>query len=95
MRYLIWIVAVPLAVTVLIGAVLERKLPFTSSPRWVITFSPAHARYLGLEPGELFSNIIRDFSPSHLRLQANWNEIEPAPGEFTFGELDGYIAAAR
>lgn len=95
MRYLFWLVALPIVVIVIFGVILERRLPFFNSPQFTVAFSAAQARYLGLEPGDLLQSIITDYRPTHFRLQANWNEIEPEQDNYNFSELDTYIALIK
>jgi hypothetical protein len=95
MRYIFWIVIVPILAVVALGAAWERSLPFADSPQFTVTFAGAQARYLGYQPLNLLNQIISDYHPTHFRLQANWNEIEPQPGQYNFAELDNLIAAVR
>lgn len=95
MRYLLWLVGVPVVVVMIVGASLERDLRFETEPRLTVAYSSAQARYLGLDPNRVLGAIVTDLHPEHFRFQANWNEIEPQPGEFDFLELDSFIAAAR
>ena len=95
MRYLLWIVVVPIVLVIVVGIVGERRLPFNDQPQFAVAFSAAQARYLGFEPEALLNRIISDYSPRHFRLQANWNELEPKPGKYQFDELDAQIAAVK
>lgn len=95
MRYLFWLVIVPLVIILLVGVVMERYLPFDSQPEFTVAFSAAQARYLDFEPSELLRRIIDDYKPKHFRLQANWNEIEPQPGVYHFDDLDSFIALIK
>lgn len=78
---------------VVVALALERNLPRVE-PRMAVAFSAAQARYLGLDASELYDAILRDLEPSHIRLQANWNEVEPITGTFNFSELDGFVNLA-
>lgn len=82
-----------LALLALSGLVLERQLPRVE-PRFAVAFSAAQARYLDLDAMEVYRAILRDLKPGHIRLQANWNAIEPKPGEFDFNELDKLVSEA-
>lgn len=95
MRFIFWLVIVPILVVVIVGVILERQLPFVDNPQFTVTFSAAHARYLGYEPAALLGEIIADYHPSHFRLQANWNEIEPQPGQYDFVGLDKLISQVK
>jgi hypothetical protein len=64
---------------------------------WGATFSDVYARGLGLDPHETYRAILDDLGVRHLRLIAQWDQIESQPGVFSFGELDWQLreAAAR
>ncbi len=58
------------------------------------TFSPAYARFLGLEPRATYLALLDELGARRLRLSAYWEEIEPAPGVFNFEELDWLLEEA-
>lgn len=91
MKYIVWLVIVPIIIVIAVGAYLEQDLPFNDKPMYAVAYSAAHARYFGFEPKELLRRIVADYAPPHFRLQANWNEIEPEPGQFNFAELDELV----
>ena len=66
-------------------------------PSWGITFSPAFSEELGLEPKEVYLNILDDLKVSHLRIPGYWDRIEKTQGNYDFKELDWMIneASAR
>jgi beta-galactosidase GanA len=78
-----------------VAIVAERHLPFAKNPQFIPTFSSAQANYLGLNPQEVYNNILNDFKPKHIRLQANWNELETKSGQFDFSGLDWQVQAAQ
>jgi len=84
----------------LVGAVLilaviqERSLLRATEPLWVITFAPRQADYFGLNPRTVYQALLNDFKPKHLRLQANWNDIESVQDKYNFEELDWLIKKA-
>jgi hypothetical protein len=94
MRYILIFLGATIFILVA-AVVLAQNLPHTQNPRFSVAFSAQQARYLGLEANEVYGAILKDFKPAHIRLQANWNDIEPIPGEFDFTEIDNFIAAAR
>lgn len=55
------------------------------------TFSPAQARYFGLNPQETLKNSLDDLGIKNYRLSAYWNIIEENKGEYDFSELDWQI----
>ena len=93
MRYL-WIFLGGVALVVVAAWSLQRSLPITSNPRFAVAFSSEQASYLGLDPLETYQAILNDLRPQHVRLQANWNDIEPVVGQWNFAELDNLIALA-
>lgn len=94
MRYILIFLSLVVLVLV-VAVVLEQNLPHTKNPRFSVAFSAQQARYLGLEVSEVYQAILKDFKPAHIRLQANWNDLEPIPGELNFTEIDNLIAAAE
>ena len=92
MRYLVVFASFWLLVLA-VSLMLVRGLP-SQSITFVPTYSAAHARYLGLEPLATFRSLLDDFQPTQVRLQADWNIIEPSPGRFDFSELDELVRRA-
>lgn len=62
--------------------------------RFGVTFSAAHASYLGNDPKDVFNAIINDLNVKLLRLGAYWNVIEANPGQYDFSQLDYYMNEA-
>lgn len=77
------------------GVIVQFSLPKIDKPLWVLTYSPAHARYLGFGAIDLYRQIISDYKPKHVRLQASWNEIEKHPGKFEWSELDEILQITK
>ncbi len=93
MRYLYLFLGISLLV--IVAAVrLEQSLPYAANPQFDVAFAPGQARYLGLDPAETYRAILTDLKPAHVRLQANWSDIEPEPGQFSFTELDRLVSEA-
>lgn len=58
-----------------------------------VTFSPAQARYFGMDPKKVLADILDDLKIKNYRLSAYWNVIEPQPGYYDFSELDWQLDA--
>ncbi len=58
------------------------------------SFSPAYARYLGLDAGQVYKTILDDWQFKYLRLSAQWDTIEKKKGEYDFSDLDWYMNEA-
>ncbi|EKD32905.1 MAG: hypothetical protein ACD_76C00119G0002 [uncultured bacterium] len=52
------------------------------------TFSPFHARELGLDPQNVFLALLNEQNFEVFRVPVPWNEIESTEGNFDFSELD-------
>lgn len=70
------------------------EVPFTTNPQWTVAFAASQARYLGLDPKEVYQAILTQLKPTQVRLQANWDEIESQPGQYDFSKLDWYVDQA-
>ncbi|MFA5175151.1 MAG: beta-galactosidase [Patescibacteria group bacterium] len=55
------------------------------------SFSSEHARYLGLEPKEVFKTILDEWNFKYIRLSAQWDLIEKEKGKYDFSELDYFM----
>lgn len=75
------------------AVVLEQRLP-RAATRFEVAFSAAQARYLGLDARETYRATLRDLRPTGVRLQANWNLVEPSRGGYDFRELDELVGEA-
>lgn len=62
-----------------------------------VSFSCRRAKQLlpGVDCQRLFETMLDDLGARWVRLALYWDEIEPEPGRFEFGEIDGYVAAAE
>ncbi|MFH1866628.1 MAG: hypothetical protein ABIJ81_00905 [Patescibacteria group bacterium] len=59
-----------------------------------VSFTKSQASNLGLDWREVYLAILDDLQVRNLRLQANWNEIEPERGEFNFSDIDWQLQEA-
>jgi hypothetical protein len=62
--------------------------------RYGATFSPAYARFLGLDDHEVFIAVLEELELSDIRLPVHWDEVEPDPGRQKFAELDWFMDTA-
>src|SRR6266404_916230 len=92
-KILLWLVSLVTA-CFLLGAFFYFYYHPTINPVWGINFSPNQARYLGLDPTQTFSAILKDLKPKKIRLVAYWETFEPRQGEFNFSETDALLKAA-
>lgn len=53
-----------------------------------VSFNPEYAGYLGFDHQDIFDKIINDWGFKHVRLSAQWNQIEVSPGVYDFSKLD-------
>lgn len=60
-----------------------------------VTFIPAYASYLGVDPHETLDAIINDLGVRKFRLVSYWNEIEQKQGAYDFSNLDWQMAEAE
>ncbi|MGB4967083.1 MAG: hypothetical protein WBO35_02670 [Candidatus Saccharimonadales bacterium] len=58
-----------------------------------VTFIPAYASSLGVEPHETLDALVRDLGIRQFRLVSYWNQIETSPGHYDFSELDWQFRA--
>lgn len=63
-------------------------------PIWGISFRPAYAIYLGLDPKETALAIFDDLKVSHIRLIIPWEDIEKQENEFNFSFFDWFVDEA-
>jgi hypothetical protein len=64
------------------------KFSPTTNPTWGVNFSPNQAKYLGLNPKNVFSEMLSEIKPKKLRLMAYWEDVEETKGKFNFSEMD-------
>lgn len=58
-----------------------------------VTFIPAYAEYLGVDPQETLDALVNDLGVRQFRLVSYWNEIEATPGKYDFTKLDWQFRA--
>lgn len=58
-----------------------------------VTFSPAQARYFGLDPKKVLADSLDDLKIKNYRLSAYWDVVEPQRGYYDFSELDWQLDA--
>lgn len=58
------------------------------------SFSADYARQLGEDPRQTYQALLDQLHLRHLRLMSYWNDIEPSPGQYDFGELDWQMQQA-
>jgi hypothetical protein len=56
--------------------------------RYGATFSPAYARFLGLDDREAFTAVLSELEFEEVRIPVHWDEVEPEPGQFHFDDVD-------
>ena len=96
-RHHIYILASLLALVVLFTVVnITLENIFSQQPAtFGVSYSPEFAVELGLNPRETYLDMLTNLRVKNIRLNAYWNEIEPAKGQFNFTELDWYISEAE
>ena len=62
---------------------------------WGVTFSKKQAAFLGLDWKKTYSAILDDLGVRHLRVAADWDELEPRAGHFDWRDLDWMLAEAE
>jgi hypothetical protein len=60
-----------------------------------VSFIPAYAESLGLDPRTTMQALIDDAGVRHFRLVSYWNELEPSPGKYDFTRLDWQFKKAE
>ncbi|MBI2593518.1 DMT family transporter [Candidatus Daviesbacteria bacterium] len=63
-------------------------------PKTGVTFSARYARELGLDPREVYENIINELNPEIIRLPLYWDEVEKNPNEFDFSQTEEFVKMA-
>ncbi|HEY7293387.1 MAG TPA: beta-galactosidase, partial [Dehalococcoidia bacterium] len=58
------------------------------------SFSCRQVRYLGGDCPTAFAALLDDLGVRHVRLSLYWDEVEPQPGHFDFGETDALLRQA-
>jgi beta-galactosidase GanA len=60
-----------------------------------VSFIPAYADSLGLDPKETMDALIEDLGVTHFRLVSYWNQLEPEQGKYDFSLLDWQFEKAE
>jgi hypothetical protein len=69
-------------------------VPQKEEVKYGVTFSARQAKDLGLDPKEVFHEMLYDLGARKLRLSAYWDEIEKSKGEFSWEKIDWQLGAA-
>ncbi len=93
MKFLYIFLVIILTISV-VGIVFLPLVPKVANPEWGVSFAKGHAQYLGLDWQVTYQQILDDLGVRNLRLQANWNEIEPKASQFDFTDIDWQITEA-
>lgn len=95
------------AVILLIGFIAATLILLFGISRWYlasnqdkpfhigVTFIPAYATALGVEPKETMDALIKDVGVRQFRLTSYWNQIEHTEGQYDFSELDWQFQKAE
>lgn len=67
----------------------------TKNPAWGVNFSPDQARYLKIDPFEIFNAILIDLKVRKVRLVAYWENIEKEKGKYDFSETEKLLNLAE
>jgi hypothetical protein len=59
-----------------------------------VSFNQQHAASLGLDWQETYLAILQELRPTHIRIAAMWNQVEPLPGVFNFDQVDWMMQEA-
>ncbi len=95
----VWLLLVALVV-VLVGSAYGIAQWYIYTQRNVptqlgVTFIPAYATDLGVDPQQTLQAILTDLKPAHVRLVSYWDTIETSPGVYDFSQLDWQFAMAQ
>jgi hypothetical protein len=64
-------------------------------PTWGVDFSDSQAKYLGLNPTEVYDATIHDLGATHIKIHVNWDAVEKSKGSYNFTSLDHQVAEAE
>ncbi len=59
-----------------------------------VSFSPEYAESLGLDPKEVYKQIVTDLKPKYIRLTVPWSRVEVDKGSYSFSRIDYYMDEA-
>ena len=87
----------PLILILILGGVLLVVDKYTTKQTMIfgVSFNTEFANYLGLDSKKVFAWLLDDAKFKHVRLSAQWNEIEYNPGYYDFKILDELMAEAQ
>jgi len=68
---------------------------FTANPKWSLSFSHTFARDLDLDWKKVYTEILSDLHPNHIRLPVYWSVVESKEGEYYFSDYDFMIEKAK
>lgn len=63
--------------------------------RFGVSFIPAYASSLGIDPQQTMDALIHDIGVRHFRLVSYWNQMEPEPEQYDFSSLDWQFRKAE
>lgn len=86
--------AITLLITLIVGNLYSEQIDLKAPTTIGISFSPAYATSLGLNPKEVFIKALDELHIKALRLNAYWDEIEGIQNKYDFLDLDYYINEA-
>jgi hypothetical protein len=94
-KILLWLFGILAAITALWYSLF--LFDFTRSDGYVfgVSYAPAQAEYLGLDPKETYLAILDDLKVRNLRISVYWNRIEKRANEYDFSELDWLMDEAQ
>lgn len=94
---LVSLVILPLLVLAgMYGIARGYKASLASRPEVLgVSFIPAYAESLGLDPQKTMDALLIDMGVRHFRLVSYWNQLEPTPGKYDFSLLDWQFAKAE
>jgi Cellulase (glycosyl hydrolase family 5) len=62
---------------------------------WGVNFSESQAVYLGLDPAETYTAIIKELGAKHIKIHVNWNITQKDQYELDFRSLDRMVDEAE
>jgi len=68
---------------------------FTKDPVWSVSFSHSFASDLGLSWKNVYSEILTELKPEHVRLPVYWSSIEKKENEYDFSDYDFMMEEAK
>lgn len=64
-------------------------------PKTGLTFSPRYAEELGLNPEQVFDEMITELKPKIVRLPIYWDEVEKEKGFYDFSQIENYMTRLK